>query len=93
MSNANIEGMAVCVQLVFACEAHRYAWLERNGLFTGKVGEARLADYDRRSSHPVLTFLVANEPPVLVDGAGRPRRSPGRRRSTREAREATHDGT
>jgi len=93
VSNGNLRGMAVTVQLVFSCEEHRYAWLERVGLFRGHLGDARLADYDRRSSHPVLTFLVDVEPPVLVDDAGRRRRSPGRRRSTREAAEDYHDGS
>lgn len=68
-NDAHIEGMAVSVTLVFACEAHREAWLER----TGWLGdEAAKADYEKRQDHTDLMFYVG--PVKASDGAwtGRP---------------------
>lgn len=58
---ANIDGMAVCVPLVFACEAHREAWLTRNGVFDGPHGDARHADYVQRKNNTLLIFTVGAE--------------------------------
>lgn len=59
----NLDGMAVTVTLVFSDEAHREAWLRREGLFDGPRGGAQRQDYEHRRSNTNLTYLIAPEGP------------------------------
>jgi len=54
--SAHIEGMAVTVTLVFACESHREMWLRTVG-YLGK-DDAKDRDYDRRRSNTNLAYTV-----------------------------------
>lgn len=60
---ANLESMAVTVTLVFSDEAHREAWLTREGLFDGPDGKFRRLDYESRKGNTNLTFIVGVEGP------------------------------
>ncbi len=65
---AYIEGMACSITLVFACEAHREAWLTKMGVFEGEYGECKQRDYERRRENTNLMYSAsAIRAPPLKD--------------------------
>lgn len=58
-AGANVRGMAVSLTLLFSDEAHREAWMRRNGIIG--VSPARDADYELRCGESQLLYTIGAE--------------------------------